>query len=218
MVQSWYNDLMASDEDAASSSRRGGRFADLGEIVRTLREAKGWTRAQLAAKTAAMSHPVGEVMIAKIEQGARAPSTKTLTSLAAAFGVPPEELAARATAWELAKASLAPKAALGAIAMGQGVGAVAGATSAGALGAGALAGLGMALGPISAAGLIGARAVSARNSLRRQQLVGLLERLEHADPAVQDEIAQRFGMSLVDVIPTPDELNEGSDLESLPPT
>src|SRR5688572_8869752 len=85
----------------------GGRSGDIGEVVRALREAQGWSRSELARATSARSHPVSEVMIAKVEQGARTPSPKRLASLAITLGVEPQELATRANAWELAKQSLA---------------------------------------------------------------------------------------------------------------
>jgi transcriptional regulator with XRE-family HTH domain len=158
----------------------GGRSADVGEVVRALREARGWSRAELARATAARPHPVGEVMIAKIEQGARVPSPKRLASLAITLGVEPQDLATRANAWELAKQSLASTATLRSIALGA-----------------------VFLPASVAAGVIAAGAkVTVERTQRRELLRLMKERLERADPAVQDVVAQLLNIDVTSPLPS----------------
>lgn len=71
------------------------RRASIGATVRTLREAQGQTRQDLA-KAAKISVE----MLAKIEQGRKAPSAATLAALASGLGLDPPDLALRASAWE----------------------------------------------------------------------------------------------------------------------
>ncbi|MDF2093613.1 helix-turn-helix transcriptional regulator [Knoellia sp. 3-2P3] len=86
----------------------------LGDVIRSLREASGMTRPELA-KTAG----VGVDMVAKVEQGAKAPSAKTLRGLATALGVEPIELSSRAATWAALSADkTAPADALRRVALG----------------------------------------------------------------------------------------------------
>lgn len=66
----------------------------LGEVIRALREANGLSRPDLA-KGAGLSVD----MIAKVEQGAKAPSATKLASIAGALGVLPRDLSSRAAMW-----------------------------------------------------------------------------------------------------------------------
>ncbi|WP_407343360.1 helix-turn-helix domain-containing protein [Pengzhenrongella phosphoraccumulans] len=74
----------------------------LGAVVRTLREARGLTRQDLVERTAAdPSDRVSLEMLAKVEQGKKAPSARTLRKLAIALGMEPTDLAGRAAWWEV---------------------------------------------------------------------------------------------------------------------
>ena len=74
----------------------------LGSVVRTLREARGLTRQDLVERTAAdPGDRVSLEMLAKVEQGKKAPSARTLRKLAIALGMEPTDLASRAAWWEL---------------------------------------------------------------------------------------------------------------------
>lgn len=86
----------------------------LGEVIRALREASGLTRAELATAS-----NISVEMLAKVEQGAKAPSAKTLRALAQSLGVDPLDLSGRAAAWEaVAGAPGSTSAALRRIALG----------------------------------------------------------------------------------------------------
>jgi transcriptional regulator with XRE-family HTH domain len=65
----------------------------LGRSLRDLRDERGWSRKDLAARTG-LSYPY----ISQLENGDREPSFDTLTRLAEAFGLAVEELIAPATA------------------------------------------------------------------------------------------------------------------------
>lgn len=71
------------------------RRASIGATVRTLREAHGQTRQELAAAA-----KISLEMLAKIEQGRKAPSAVTLAALALGLGIEAPDLAQRASAWE----------------------------------------------------------------------------------------------------------------------
>lgn len=83
-----------------------GQRKSIGAVVRTMREAMGLTRQELADATSA--HPTERVsveMIAKVEQGKKAPSAKTLRKLAAGLGIEPLTLSKSAARWEAAAAA-----------------------------------------------------------------------------------------------------------------
>lgn len=63
--------------------------------MRTLREAQGQTRQSLARAA-----KISVEMLAKIEQGRKAPSAATLAALASGLGIEAPDLAHRASAWE----------------------------------------------------------------------------------------------------------------------
>jgi len=74
----------------------------LGAVVRTLREARGLTRQDLVERTATdPGDRVSLEMLAKVEQGKKAPSARTMRKLAIALGMEPTDLAGRAAWWEL---------------------------------------------------------------------------------------------------------------------
>lgn len=77
-----------------------------GAVIRTLREAQGLTRQQLVDLTAAdPAERVSLEMLAKVEQGRKAPSAKTLRKLALAIGIETVDLSGRAAWWEAALAA-----------------------------------------------------------------------------------------------------------------
>lgn len=82
------------------------RRVSIGSTVRTLRETLALSRQELSERSA--DDPRARVtveMIAKVEQGKRAPSGMTLRKLALALGLQPEELSTQATIWETGAAS-----------------------------------------------------------------------------------------------------------------
>ena len=78
----------------------------LGAVVRTLREASGLTRQDLVDRTAeSPTDRVSLEMLAKVEQGRKAPSARTMRKLAIALGMEPTELAQAAAWWELSESN-----------------------------------------------------------------------------------------------------------------
>lgn len=71
------------------------RRESIGATVRTLREARGQTRRELSSAA-----DISLEMLAKIEQGRKAPSAVTLAALASGLGLEAPELAQRASAWQ----------------------------------------------------------------------------------------------------------------------
>ncbi len=86
----------------------GGRHG-LGAAIRALREAAGLTRQQLVDR---MAEPVSVEMLAKVEQGRKTPSARTLERVARALEIDPVDLTARAEAWEAGEAAGMPPLAL----------------------------------------------------------------------------------------------------------
>jgi transcriptional regulator with XRE-family HTH domain len=112
-----------------------GQRLSIGAVIRTMREALGMTRQELAeAGSADPDQRVSVEMIAKVEQGRKAPSAKTLRKLAAGLGVDPLELSSSAARWEAAAAA------------GAGLGALRAALTGGTLGARIAAPFGMRTG------------------------------------------------------------------------
>lgn len=72
----------------------------LGQVIRALRELEGLTRAELGDRA-----ELGPDMIAKVEQGAKAPSTSALRRIASALGVTPIELSDRGLIWSTLRAN-----------------------------------------------------------------------------------------------------------------
>ncbi|OLT20778.1 hypothetical protein BJF81_15935 [Ornithinimicrobium sp. CNJ-824] len=66
----------------------------LGQVIRALRELEGLTRQELATRA-----ELGEVMIAKVEQGAKTPSAAALRRIASALGLEAIELSNRGLLW-----------------------------------------------------------------------------------------------------------------------
>lgn len=66
----------------------------LGQVIRALRELEGLSREELAEGAA-----LGPDMIAKIEQGAKAPSGAALKRISSALGVTSVELTSRSLSW-----------------------------------------------------------------------------------------------------------------------
>lgn len=103
---------------------KGTDSASLGGVIKALREAAGMTRYDLARATSDLTFSergmsldrrrfsaVSASMIAKIEQGSKGPSVKSLRTIAEALGVSTADLAERASAWEtLASAGVAASA------------------------------------------------------------------------------------------------------------
>lgn len=78
-----------------------GQRRSLGAVIRTLREAGGLSRQELVERTSPNpSERVSLEMLAKVEQGKKAPSASTLRKLAAALGLEPTDLASTAAWWE----------------------------------------------------------------------------------------------------------------------
>lgn len=80
-------------------SKRGVMAKGFGKAVRELRETAGMKRSELAAAA-----EISEAFLIKIEQGSRGTSPENLTKLAAALGVTPQELVARAALLEASAA------------------------------------------------------------------------------------------------------------------
>lgn len=72
----------------------------LGQVIRALRELEGFSRQQLATRA-----ELGEVMIAKVEQGAKTPSAAALRRIASALGLEAIELSNRGLLWAALKDS-----------------------------------------------------------------------------------------------------------------
>lgn len=72
----------------------------LGQVIRALRELEGLTRQELATRA-----ELGEVMIAKVEQGAKTPSAAALRRIASALGLEAIELSNRGLLWAALKDS-----------------------------------------------------------------------------------------------------------------
>ena len=145
-----------------------GQRQSIGAVVRTLREAMGMTRPELSAATSSEpSERVSVEMIAKVEQGRKAPSAKTLRKLAHGLGVEPLELSSSAAKWEAAVVAGAQVAALRA------------ALTAGSLGVRAIAPLGIAagigLGPALPLAAAAAGTLVAREGFERGQWARRLE-------------------------------------------
>jgi transcriptional regulator with XRE-family HTH domain len=88
----------------------------IGAVVRTLRSAQGLSRQELVERTADEEEDrVSLEMLAKIEQGRKAPSARTLRKLAKGLGVEPQDLAGHAAEWEAALAAGASSAVLRAV-------------------------------------------------------------------------------------------------------
>lgn len=66
----------------------------LGQVIRALRELEGLSRDELGDRA-----KLGVDMIAKVEQGAKAPSANALNRLAAALGLDPIDLSNRGLLW-----------------------------------------------------------------------------------------------------------------------
>jgi len=145
-----------------------GQRQSIGAVIRTMREAMGQTRQELAeASSPEPSERVSVEMIAKVEQGRKAPSAKTLRKLAAGLGVEPLELSSSAARWEAAAAAGAQVATLRA------------ALTAGSLGARAVAPLGLAAGisvaPVALPLAAVAGSLALREGRERAQWARLLE-------------------------------------------
>lgn len=107
----------------ATTERKG-----LGQVIRTLRELNEMSRANLAEEA-----DLGVDMIAKVEQGVKSPSARTLKRLAMALGVDAVELSQRGVEWALLLGTAAESSgALRGIATGVGV--RAGSAAAGVIG------------------------------------------------------------------------------------
>jgi transcriptional regulator with XRE-family HTH domain len=93
----------------------------IGAVVRTLRSAQGLSRQELVERTADKAEDrVSLEMLAKVEQGRKAPSARTLRKLANGLGVEPQDLAGRAAEWEAALAAGASSAVLRAVTLASG--------------------------------------------------------------------------------------------------
>lgn len=63
-----------------------------GETVRRLRQAHGWSQAELAQRLTVAVAPMHQTTVAKLEAGGRPTSMDELIALSGIFGVPPGEL------------------------------------------------------------------------------------------------------------------------------
>jgi transcriptional regulator with XRE-family HTH domain len=162
------------------------RRASIGATVRTLRESQGKTRQELASAA-----KISLEMLAKIEQGRKAPSAATLAGLAWGLGIEPPDLAHRANAWEAFATAGASMATLRA------------GTIAGTLGIrGGPIGASL-VGPVGIAAAAGVAAIQRESRKRRQLEALLLSTLEQlTDDDLQDvdldDIANRLGVDLPD--------------------
>jgi len=154
------------------------RRQSIGATIRTLREARGQTRQDLASAA-----KISLEMLAKVEQGRKAPSAATLAALAAGLGLEAPDLAHRADAWQ-ALASVG--ASLAALRAG---------TIAGTLGVGgAAAGLGPALlNPVGLAAVGGAYVVHRESRNRRHLEKFLASNLNRLSDDDLQDIADRLG-------------------------
>ncbi|HVU72958.1 MAG TPA: helix-turn-helix transcriptional regulator [Mycobacteriales bacterium] len=83
------------------SSVHEAQRRSIGSVVKVLRQAAGLSRAELALRTAdGAAQRVGLEMLAKVEQGRKAPSPATAAKLARALGISPNDLARSAARWE----------------------------------------------------------------------------------------------------------------------
>lgn len=161
------------------------RRASIGATVRTLREAQGKSRQELASAA-----KISLEMLAKIEQGRKAPSAATLAGLALGLGIEPPDLAHRANAWEAFASAGASMATLRA------------GTIAGTLGIRGPIGSSL-VGPVGIAAAAGVAAIQRESRKRRQLEALLLSTLEQlTDDDLQDvdldDIANRLGVDLPD--------------------
>ena len=159
------------------------RRESLGATIRTLREAKGVSRADLASAAG-----ISIEMLAKIEQGRKGPSAKTLTGLAKALEVETPDLAQRASAWEAMSAAGASTAVLRSGALTGGLGA--------AISANALRALIPGVGLAATAG--GAAALAIRSELRNRKRVeaALITSIQGLSDEQLLAIAQDFGVDV----------------------
>lgn len=78
-----------------------GQRRSLGAVIKVLREAAGLSRADLALRTSdAPAERIGLEMLAKVEQGRKAPSPASVAKLARALGIATTDLARSAARWE----------------------------------------------------------------------------------------------------------------------
>lgn len=154
------------------------RRESIGSTIRTLREARGLTRQELAAAA-----EISVQMLAKVEQGRKAPSAATLARLAKSLGIEPPDLAQRASAWQALAATGASPAALRA------------GTISGSLGLGVGAAVGAALMPAAGVAAVGAFAV--HRELRNRRVIEALLR-SNLDLSAQDleDIANQLGVEV----------------------
>lgn len=166
----------------------------IGAVIRTLREAQGLTRPQLVERTGAEpSERISLEMLAKVEQGKKAPSAKTLRKLALALGIEPVDLSDRAARWEAGLSAGLKASALRTVVMRGSARTVVGAS------AGALA----AVGALPIAGAVGAGLIVHEMQQRRQwaELIGarLTDLLANGSP---EQVATALA-SLEQVLPPP---------------
>ncbi|WP_446666414.1 helix-turn-helix domain-containing protein [Flexivirga sp. B27] len=110
------------------------RRQSIGATVKTLREAQGLSRQDLCLLTGSDDvRPLSVEMLAKIEQGRKAPSATTLKRLAVALGIDAPDLSQRASAWQFHKARGADDATLRAGTVSGALGQALGAAAVGAL-------------------------------------------------------------------------------------
>ena len=158
------------------------RRHSLGAVVRTLREARGLTRQDLVERTAAdPGDRVSLEMLAKIEQGKKAPSARTLRKLAIALGMEPTDLASRAAWWELNELDGA-SAALLRLGVTQGA-------ALGALGARRLGTIGRVAGPLIGAA-IGGMALNKEFADRRSLSDWLQEQAKLLTEGSESDVAE----------------------------
>lgn len=169
------------------------RRMSLGATVRTLREARGLSRQDLASAAA-----ISVEMLAKVEQGRKAPSAKTLASLASGLGIEAPDLAQRANAWQAFAAAGANGATLraGTIAgtlgvNGSNVARALGLRAGAALTPGAALPVGLAV-AAGAAGAAGASAVRREHRSRRVLEEILRSNLDMSDDELLGHIAARL--------------------------
>lgn len=166
-VPNWYYTGHMEDE----------RRESIGATIRTLREARGKSRQDLADAA-----EISLQMLAKIEQGSKAPSAATLSRLAHGLGIDTPDLAQRANAWQAFAAAGASRAALRA------------GTITGTLGAGIGAAVGAVLMPgVSGVATVGALAV--HRELRNRRVIEALLR-SNLDLSADDlqDVANQLGV------------------------
>ena len=78
-----------------------GQRRSLGAVVKVLREAAGLSRSDLARRTSETpGERIGLEMLAKVEQGRKAPSPASVAKLARALGIATTDLSRSAARWE----------------------------------------------------------------------------------------------------------------------